>query len=517
MRDSDATRREAVTRRPVREVILGIIFRIGAFFSSIINILIIPRHITRLEYGIYSFSTSRVVTTFAIIQQLSKFWMYREESYGYRVLYSGLIFSLLLAPLSYAITAIVLLYVYSLDLRIALVISTLSFIFVIFDYMLTTCNVYMPHYSQVLLFIVKLLQASLVVLLLLTHLLDVYYLLIVVTTCYAVSLCIGFIKFRKIIFSKYESVINVWKRWFKKIYIPLMSIISNIPFILDSYIAAYLLGFATISGFFLSLSIAHNIFLIYGSTFTGMVSLLIMTKDVSKVKAYTYIISALTLPTYMFLFLFSKYVLYLYGMRYLAYASLLQIMSIYGCTLIFLETISGLGLGIDVSDIELSEFKEIVRSSAFRIQCIRSIVSTTYLAIFVATLFMCKMLRFSQMLILDLWAILLILKNIAETSIVYLRVLIRIDRDVKKRLYDLLIKPCLKFFIISLLCILLLKPYFNIIIPLLSISARPVTNIVNLLMLYIPYIVAVMIIEVLCDSYLRNILRGIVLRIFRTL
>jgi len=501
-------------RRPVREVILGILFRVGAFLSSIVNILLIPEYISRQAYGIYSFATSRVITTFTTIQEFSRFWIFREESYGYRVLYSGLLFSILLASLSYIVTIVVLVTLYSLKLHLALVIGVLAAIFVLFDFMLTTCNVYAPHNAQLLIFIVKILQASIVVILILTRLLDVFNLILLITVCYLTSLTVGILKFRKLIFSNRSNIFTDWKRWFKKYQIPLMSILANIAYVVDAYFITYIVGFSVVSGFFLSLSISYNIFSIFGSTFMGMISLLIITRDIEKVKAYTYIIASLTIPTYIFLIIFSKYVLYVYGLKYVQYSTILQILSIYGLTLLFLKTIRGLSLGIDVSDVEVLQISELSKTSAYKVQFYRVITSITYLVLLIPCILTISTLYNSKMLTLVIWSSLLVARNVLETSLIYLMVFRKIEKEPLQKIWNILLKPTLKFLAISLTSILILYKYLNYITKLFT-TTNMINTIINLALLYTPYITLTLTIEILTDTYLRTITKAILHKIIR--
>jgi len=500
-------------RRPLREAVLSIFFRTLASLSRIVNIIFIPRYLSREFYGLYGFYMSRFVTILTSLQYVAKFWTYREESYGMKVVKAGLKASAITSVISYVISLFVLTFVYNVPMGLSMLISVLGSLYVIYDYLTVIPNVYKPHVTQLSFLILRAGQATLIVGLVLFKILNIETLLECVILCYIISIVFLFIHFKDIIKQEGERLLSCLRRWLRKFYVPTVESIAGLIYGLDALYITYIIGFNYVSGFFLALSIVYNIYSICGAASQGLTSYLLMTRDIERGRIYTYVTLIAAVPSYIFLFLYPWYVIALYGHKYVAYMKTLEIMSIYGCLTTLLGLLISLGSGVDVRDVETSSFRELKDTVVFRTRFVRLIVAIIYTPAIIVTAWYLHALALSPITIIEVWSLAMIIRALAENIAQYLYA---IRRAVSPRdLWRTILRPLTIATISGVVSAILLNWYER------SVNISQIFNmrLIYLLPLicekYLAFIVLSTLISVLIDRDLRNIARMIILRATR--
>ncbi|NPA70116.1 MAG: hypothetical protein GXO26_04845, partial [Crenarchaeota archaeon] len=297
-----------IQRRPFREAVLSIIFRTLASLSRLVSIIFVPRYLPREFYGLYSFYMSRFITFLAALQTPIKFWTFREEAYGLRVSKASIKISLIIGTISYLISLTVLSLVYNVPLILSILAASLGLLYIIYDILTTISNAYRPHITQLAFLILRTVQAALIILLVIVRALTIINLFSIIIICYLISISFLSLQFKNIIKISKAKVSECLKRWFKKSYIPLFGTLATFIYSIDAFYMSKLLGFNYVSGFFLALAVVYNIYNICGSAAQGLTSYLLMTRDISRSKAYTYLTLAAAVPSYIFIIFYPWYV-----------------------------------------------------------------------------------------------------------------------------------------------------------------------------------------------------------------
>jgi len=502
-----------IRRRPLKEAVLSIIFRTLASFSRLINIIFIPRYLSREFYGLYSFYMSRFVTLLTVLQSPIRFWTYREESYGLKVSRASLKASLIVSTIAYVISLIILFLVYNVPLILSVLAASLGSLYIFYDILVAISNVYRPHITQLAFLILRVTQATLIIVLVLSKSLTIENLFTIVIICYLISIMFLLLQFKNILRESKANLKECLKRWFKKSYIPIIDTVAAFIYSIDAFYMTKLLGFSYVAGFFLTLAVVYNIQSICGSAAQGLTSYLLMTRDIERSRIYTYLTLIIAIPSYIFIFFYPWYIIAIYGYKYVKYLELLKIMSIYGLLFMILNLLILVGMGIDSTDIQYSTFNIIKKSTSFKIQLVRLIIASLYISTFISLTYYLYTITLNPLLMIYVWALALIARVIVEIVTQYIYSLRKVLK--LKDAWKIILKPLIISLLASIIVAIILSSYENSI----SIISLSRLHLYQLLFIvfekYIIFLFFSILICVIVDKDFRNITKRIIKHLSR--
>ncbi len=502
-----------IHRRPLREAALSIFFRTLASFFRLVSIIFIPRYLPREFYGLYSFYMSRFITFLAALQSPIKFWTFREEAYGLKISKASIKISLIISSISYLISLLVLLFIYDVPLILSVLAASLGSLYIIYDILTTISNAYRPHITQLAFLILRTLQAVLIIVLVILKTLTIMNLFFIIIICYVVSILFLLLQFKDIIRISRARVSECLKRWLKKSYIPIFGTLATFIYSIDAFYMTKLLGFNYVAGFFLALAVVYNIYNICGSAAQGLSSYLLMTKDIGRSKAYTYLTLLIAVPAYIFIILYPWYIVSIYGYKYVNYMNVLRIVSTYGLIFLILNLLTLIGMGIDSTDIEVSSFNDIKRSTSFKVQLIKLIVASIYIIVLIPLTYYLYICRISPLLIIETWALTLTIRALVELIVQYLYSIRKVVGTVE--IWSVLVKPLLILLTSSIVSALLLNWYEASINILLLAKAHLSQIIFTIFVRFVIFLLTSVAICLAIDKDLRNIIKVIISRLTR--
>ncbi len=492
-------------RRPLREATLSILFRALAALSGLVNIVFIPRYLTREFYGLYSFYMSRFITILTSLQSIAKFWTYREEACGLKVARAGLKMSIIISIISYLISLIVLTEIYGVPIHLSFLAAVLGSLYVLYDFLIVLPNVYRPHVSQLAYLILRISQATIIILLVMYKILTIETVFEGVIICYSLTVLFLTLYFKDILKEKGERLLTCLKRWYRKFYVPLIGSLAGLIYGIDALYITYIVGFNYVAGLFLSLSVIYNIYNICGSASSGLTSFLLMTRDIERGKIYTYITLVTAVPSYIFVLFYPWYIISLYGYKYVQYQCVLRCMAVYGCSMIILSLITSLEAGADSTDIASITFNELKKTTIFRMQMLRLITATSYTIMIIPLIYYLHIQGIYPIMIVEAWALAMTLRTVAESIAHYLYVLRRVVPS--SQVTRTIVRPFITSLISGFIALLALNWYENS----LNISSLFRLRLLELVPLifekYIVFIIFAIAICVIVDREFRYIVR----------